>query len=175
MEIYHALIPLITAAASDEYLVSLDISFAFDHCHPDLALHVLKRLKLSFFMVTMLFDQWSNQQRFVSFQNFVLPEPEHVSSSLPQGDPWSLMPMVATLCPASWEIARSYPSVTQRNFVDDRSWSSRSVEDAMVSLSKWDEWTRLLGLVENSDKSQFFHARQKGRAQRGWCARGQYH
>lgn len=136
MEIYHALIPLITAAAGDEYLVSLDFSLAFDHCHPDLALHVLKRLKLPSFMVTMLFDQWSNQQRFISFQNFVLPEPEHVSSSLPQGDPWSLIAMVATLCPASWEIARCYPSVTQRNFVDDRSWSSRSAEDAMAVLSK---------------------------------------
>ena len=163
MEIYHALIPLITAAASDEYLVSLDFSLAFDHCRPDLALHVLKTLKLPSFMVTMLFDQWSNQQRFISFQNFVLPEPEHVSSSLPQGDPCSLIAMVATLCPASWEIARCYPSVTQRNFVDDRYWSSRSVEDAMAVLSRWDEWTRLLGLVENSDKSQFFHARPKGR------------
>ena len=105
-------------------------------------------------MVTMLFDQWSNQKRFISFLNSVLPDP--------QGDPWSLIAMVATLCPASWEIARCYPSVTQRNFVDDRPRSSRSVDDAMAVLSKWDEWTRLLGLVENSDKSQFFHARPKG-------------
>ena len=33
-EMYHALIPLISAATEGKYIVSLDYSLAFDHCHP---------------------------------------------------------------------------------------------------------------------------------------------
>ena len=43
-EIYHALIPLINAAAKNQYIISLDFSLALDNCHPQLAIHVLSRL-----------------------------------------------------------------------------------------------------------------------------------
>ena len=49
------------------------------------------------------------------FENFVLPHAELVSSSLPQGDPWSLLAMIALLTPATWEIARRHPSATLEN------------------------------------------------------------
>ena len=67
-------------------------------------------------MCDMLMEQWTNQQWFISFQNFVLPAPESVGTSLPQGDPWSLLDMFAVLCPAIWEIDRTHAQVT--NFVD---------------------------------------------------------
>ena len=50
---------------------------------------------------------------------------------MPQGDPWSLLAMVAVLCPAMWEIDRTRPQVTQRNFVDDRSWAAPTVTEAL--------------------------------------------
>ena len=56
----------------------------------------------------------------------VLPEPVTVSRSLPQGDAWSLIAMVAVLTPATWQILHENSSVTFRSFIDDRSWSAES-------------------------------------------------
>ena len=162
-EIYHALIPLIHAAAQHQYLISLDFSLAFDYCDPRTAIHVLRKLRMPEFMCRMLLAQWTNQRRYVSFQNFYLPEPEHVSRSLPQGDPWSLLAMVAVLCPAMLEIKRLHPQVTQRNFVDDRSWAAPSVQEALAVGDIWDRWTHLLGLINNESKAQYYHATPAGR------------
>ena len=169
-EIYHALIPLINAAAKNQYIISLDFSLAFDNCHPQLALHVLSKLDLPPFMCSMLMDQWTNQRRFISFQNFVLPTAESVGTSLPQGDPWSLLAMVAVLCPAMWEIDRTHPQVTQRNFVDDRSWGAPTVAEALNVFSIWERWSAVLGLQENKEKTQFYHAQAAGR--RALCRHG---
>ena len=112
-------------------------------------------------MCDMLMEQWTNQQWFISFQNFVLPAPESVGTSLPQGDPWSLLDMFAVLCPAIWEIDRTHAQVT--NFVDDRSWAAPTVTEALDVFSIWESWSALLGLQENKDKAQFYHAQAAGR------------
>ena len=126
-EIYHALIPLINAAAKNQYIISLDFSLALDNCHPQLAMHVLSRLAP---LHVQHADGTVDKSTTVHFfQNFVLPASE--STSLPQGDPWSLLAMVAVLCPAMWEIDRTRPQVTQRNFVDDRSWAAPTVTEAL--------------------------------------------
>ena len=67
----------------------------------------------------MLFQQWTHQNRIMTFDGFCLPEFEHVHCSLPQGDPFSLIAMVAVMMPAIYQIDREFPSVTQRSFVDD--------------------------------------------------------
>jgi len=42
-EMYHALIPLISAATEGKYIVSLDYSLAFDYCDPQLAMHIFRK------------------------------------------------------------------------------------------------------------------------------------
>ena len=84
MEIYHALVPSISAAVNDEYLISLDYSLAFDYCHPELALHVLQRLQLPPFMVTMLFDQWSNQKNSFHFKISFCQSPRMFAAVYPK-------------------------------------------------------------------------------------------
>ena len=111
----------------------------------------------------MLLNQWSNQSRYLTFENFALPVPEKVSTSLPQGDPWSMLGMVALLTPAIWEISRKHPNVLHRTFVDDRSWAADTVQEARDVETIWKSWSSILQLQENNAKSQYFHARESGR------------
>ena len=162
-ELYDALFPLIEAVTQGQFVVSLDFSLAFDYGHPDIAIPFLHNLGLPISICSMLHKQWTNQRRYLSFENFVLPDAELVSSSLPQGDPWSLLAMIALLTPATWEIARRHPSATLKTFVDDRTWATRSVTEALQIETIWASWSRDLQLKENTAKSQYFHPQQKGR------------
>ena len=109
-EIYEALFPLTEKVTQGQFVVSLDFSLAFDYSHPDLVVSFFRDLGMPETICNILSVQWTNQQRYLSFENFVLPNPELVNSSLPQGDPWSMLGMVALLTPAMWEIARRYPT-----------------------------------------------------------------
>ena len=162
-EIYDALFPLIEAVTQGQYIVSLDLSLAFDFSHPDIVVPFLQDLGLPVKIACMLHKQWTQQVRYLSFENFVLPTPESVATSLPQGDPWSLLGMVALLTPATCEIARRHPDAIQKNFVDDRSWATRSMTEALQVEAIWTSWNQDLQLQENNAKSQYFHPQQKGR------------
>ena len=72
--------------------------------------------------------------------------------------------MVAVLTPATSQILHENPSVTLRSFVDDRSWCAESAEGALRVNEAWADWSRALGLCENTGKSQFYHRTAKGHA-----------
>ena len=91
----------------------------------------------------MLFQQWTHQNRIMTFDGFCLPEFEHVHCSLPQGDPFSLIAMVAVMMPAIYQIDREFPSVTQRSFVDDRTWAAPSANVALQVEALWTSWPKL--------------------------------
>ena len=162
-EIYHALIPLITAASENEYLVSLDFSLAFDYCDPRIATHIFELTGMPVKLCQMLLTQWTSQKRIITFDGFCIPEYEQVSVSLPQGDPFSLIAMVAVMMPAMYQIALEFPTVTQRNFVDDRTWAAPLAHTAMEVEHLWSTWSQALNLRENTDKNQYFHATAVGR------------
>ena len=162
-EIYDGLFPFIDAAAAGKYIISLDFSLAFDFCDPAIVLPFLRDLGLPAPIGQMLLTQWSNQLRYLTFENFALPVPEKVSKSLPQGDPWSMLGMVALLTPAIWEIPRKHPNVLHRTFVDDSSWAADTVHEARAVEALWKSWSSILQLQENNAKSQYFHARESGR------------
>ena len=144
------------------FVVSLDFSLAFDYSHPDLV-SFFRDLGMPEPICNILSVQRTNQQRYLSFQNFVLPTPELVNSSLPQGDPWSVLGMVAMLTPAMWEIARRYPTMLQKNFVDDRSFASHSMQEVLDVQAIWTSWSQDLQLQESTGKTQYFHPQAKGR------------
>ncbi|CAE7715407.1 unnamed protein product, partial [Symbiodinium sp. CCMP2456] len=162
-EIYNALAPLFDRATRGHYIVSLDFSLAFDFCDPEIAVFIMKQLGLPHGLSTMLLQQWTHQQRLISFQGCCLDAPERVQRSLPQGDPFSLLAMVATLTPCIWEIVRRFPDTELRTFVDDRTWASPSAPEALQVLEVWKSWSDLLQLRENDDKSQFYHKSISGR------------
>lgn len=71
--------------------------------------------------------------------------------------------MVAVLTPAMYQISREFPSVTQRNFVDDRTWTAPSAFAALQVEALWTSWSGTLNLRENLDKTQYFHIKAAGR------------
>ena len=162
-EIYNALAPLFDRATRGHYIISLDFSLAFDFCDPEIAVFIMKQFGLPHGLSTMLLQQWTHQQRLISFQGCCLRTPECVTRSLPQGDPFSLLAMVATLTPCIWEVVRRFPNTELRTFVDDRTWASPSASEALQVLQVWKSWSDLLQLRENDDKSQFYHKSVMGR------------
>lgn len=162
-EIYKALFPLTEKVTQGQFVVSLDFSLAFDYSRPDLVVSFSRDLGMPETICNILSVQWTNQQRYLSFENFVLPNPELVNSSLPQGDPWSMLGMVALLTPAMWEIARRYPTVLQKNFVDGRSFASSSMQEVLDVQAIWTSWSQDLQLQENTGKTQYFHPQARGR------------
>ena len=162
-EIYHALLPLISAASQGEFIISLDFSLAFDYCDPKLATYLFSRTGMPQNLCNILSSQWLHQQRIITFDGFCLPEFEQVTCSLPQGDPFSLIAMVAVMMPPMCQIARDFPSVTQRNFVDDRTWAAPNADVALQVEQLWSSWSATLNLRENFDKNQYYHKDIAGR------------
>ena len=160
-EIYHALVPLITAAAHKQHIVSLDFSLAFDFASPRLATWLFDQLHMPPALCRIL----HTQRRILSYEGCCLPEPEQVTNALPQGGPFSLLAMSALLMPPIWNIARAHPQVVQRVFVDDRAWAATSAIEAIAVENLWAQWSNRLQLRENVDKSQYYHATIAGRRQ----------
>ena len=162
-ELYNALAPLFDCATKGEYLISLDFSLAFDYCDPRIAAFTMRKLGLPDNLCGMLSRQWTQQLRLITLQGCYLPNMESASKSLPQGDPFSLLAMVAVLTPCTWEIERCFPSCTLRTFVDDRTFACASPHQAFRVLDLWRSWCDLLQLRENENKTQFFHKSIAGR------------
>ena len=116
-ETHDVLFPLIEAVPQGQFVVSPVFSLAFGYSHPDIVVPFLQDLGLLITICSMLRKQWTQQLRHLSFEHFVLPNPEHVSSSLPQGEPWSMLGMVVLLTPAIWEIADRHTRAIQKTFV----------------------------------------------------------
>ena len=163
-EAIQALGPLIAKAASNEFLVSLDYTKAFDHVDPCVSDLVFRKFGMPPNIACILKNFWSHQSRFLVYDGQVLSDPIPVAKSLPQGDAWSLVAMVAVLTPATWQIRSDFPDVTLRPFIDDRTWCAKTVEEALMVDRAWDTWSKMLGLCENKEKSQFYHRTASGRA-----------
>ena len=71
--------------------------------------------------------------------------------------------MVAVMTLALYQINQEYPSVTQRNFVDDRTWTAPSANVALQVEAPWASWSRTLNMKENHEKTQYFHINIAGR------------
>ena len=169
-DVHTALGPLIQAARQAKYLVSLDFSLAFDHCCPATTVWLFQRLGLPVGIGQMLLGAWTNQTRYIEYDGCVLQTPEKVRRSLPQGDAWSLYGLIALLTPPTINVQNSYPNTIHKTYVDDRSWASNSCAEALAVERTWQHWTNLLGLRENTMKSQYFHQSAKGR--RGFIENG---
>ena len=113
-EIYHALVPLIHAAARHEYLISLDFSLAFDYCDPRPAIYVLRKLHMLDFMCDMLLAQWTDQRSFLSKWNTYLNLnlPPAVYHRGIHGHCWLWWPFLALQCLKSNDATRRWRNAT---------------------------------------------------------------
>eukprot|EP00435_Cladocopium_sp_Y103_P054628 s307_g17.t2 len=156
-----AIAPLLLKDMKQWFLATLDLTKAFDFTDPMLISRVLTHLGMATNTVRLLQSAWTRQRRFLQYMGETLPEAAHVSTSLPQGDVWSMLGMTCALLPVSHRIAQRYPRAVQALFADDRSFATPTIDMALQIRDIWHTWMHRLGLVENVGKEQLFH-RAKG-------------
>lgn len=127
-EVFDALFA-INNETHDEFLCSLDYSLAFDHTHPKLVTNLLRHIGLPDSVVEFLEMVWTNQLRYIQFDSVTSEYPEHVSSSLPQGDAWSLIGMVLTVASPSKDIINQVQGLALFAVVGDRTFTARTAAD----------------------------------------------
>ena len=135
-------------------LAALDLSKAFDHVAPGPAVAMLGHFGLPVQMSRALVALWSSQARWLRWDTWVAPSPEAVGSSLPQGDAFAPLAMLACLAVPTKAVARDFPEVRQVVFVDDRALACKEVPVLLRAVEAWRGWSRALGLSENLRKLQ---------------------
>ena len=157
-EVYDALCQL----DFHQHTISLDFRHAFDTVHPKLALGIFAALGMGRQTINMLEAVWCHQLRYMALDSEFLTTPLQVGSSVPQGDSFSLMAMLAVLVAPTSDLVRRYPRVTLRTFVDDRTFTG-PVDQVLAMKEGWREWSSILGLTENETKTIYFHRTPNGR------------
>ena len=77
----------------DSFIGTLDYSLAFDSLVPATVVALLRHAGLPSGVCQMLLSLWENQARYLEYERVVHPEVQDVSTSLPQGDTWSVVAM----------------------------------------------------------------------------------
>ncbi|CAK0891341.1 unnamed protein product, partial [Prorocentrum cordatum] len=135
-----------------------DYTLAFDRADPELAVAVSRKLGCPRAVAAILEQVWAGQLQYLQCQGAALRRPEEVGASLTQGDPWSMIAMVAVLhLPITAVVAR-FPGAELSCFVGDRSWKSSTAQELLAVGEEWRKWSLVLGLKETEAKSQ--HARR---------------
>ena len=148
----------------NHFVTSWDYSLAFDRVLPGQVAHALRRLGMPSGLVHILEHQWTHQRRFLQYAGFAHSEVQLVGTSLPQGDPWCPLGLTAVLTAPMRQVAEDHPQVRTTLFVDDRTWSCRTLPPLVAAGRTWQEWSRVLGMVENEAKQQWAHRQPWGRA-----------
>lgn len=169
VDVLGAVCPLVADAENNRYLGSLDFTKAFDHVRPAKIALALRYHGAPRSFVDALMSIWLRQRRVLVWHGVVSPQVQHVDSSIPQGDPWSVFAMGLLLRLPSLALQRVEPDLRLLFFVDDRSWSCSSPEACRRTFDFWLDHSAWLGLRENFTKAQFFHPTRAGRDRLGRC------
>ena len=87
------------ALTQEGFMVGFDYSLAFDRLDPAFAHELLVQAGLPLGLCQLLAAVWQHQTRFLQYDGECHPHGVSVSTSLPQGDAWSLVCMVLWLDP----------------------------------------------------------------------------
>ena len=133
-------------------LLSLDMKKGYDYADPELVVGHLRRRGLPEHWCQYFAHVWMEQYRWLEWDNHVCPEPEFVSRSLPQGDPFAVLGFVLLLSEAA-SAARQNASQDEvcALFVDDRTVVVREPRFLQGAFRFWIAWSRRLGFEENLD------------------------
>ena len=111
----------------------------------------------------MIHGIWGNQQRYLQLHGCTAKQPQCVSASIPQGDPFAMMAMSLLLSVPWRDLCRRFPAACWMLYVDDRSWVAPTARMCVEIGGEWHNWSNFLGLRENPCKDQFHHRTVKGR------------
>ena len=119
-DVMSSVLSIVEAAEQGSYVGSLDYTKAFDHVRPDKAEAVLAFHGCPNALAKALGSLWASQERLLVFASVVLPSLQSAGSSLPQGDPRSVLSHSLRFRIPGLKIPRYFDPL-QINFVDDRS------------------------------------------------------
>ena len=137
----------------DHYMASPDYAQAFDRVHPVLATHALRALGIPSCTCDLLASLWEHQERHLQFMCQTWASPVSCSSSLIQGDPWSIHALNAVLLAPFLDVKIIFPHVNQYLFVDDRSLTSLCARTLLDAVRQWKDWSTRLGMAESPARS----------------------
>ena len=149
--------------AMGDYVGTLDLTRAFDHVDPQIAIDTLDWYGCPSFLTKGIAMIWKHQKRFLKWRKDVLPEGQDVRSSIPQGDGLSPRVMNLLLSATVKDIAAKEPETRVVVFMDDRSWASSTWHSFCHVWNLWCTHANHLGLRDNPEKSQFTHKRLRQR------------
>ena len=134
-------------------LLSLDMKKGYDYADPELVVGHLRRRGLPEHWCQYFVHVWMEQYRWLEWDNHVCPEPEFVSRSLPQGDPFAVLGFVLLLSEAASAARQNAPQhEVCALFVDDRTVVVREPCFLQGAFRFWTAWSCRLGFEENLDK-----------------------
>ena len=113
----------------------------------------------------MIMSLWTQQRRWLQLCQPATPEPVCVDSSVPQGDPWSMLAMSTVLTVPPLDLQSRFARACFALYVDDRSFVASSASDCLAIAQAWRIWSDALGLAENLGKDQYHHRTVAGRRQ----------
>ena len=120
----------------------------------------------------LLKSVWQSQKRTLQYAGESLKTAEAVTTSLPQGDPWSMIAMAAVLLISYGTSEKRYPTRTSScTWMTDHGRRNRR-RTAWISGKKWKTWSSRLGLKENASKEKYYHEDPEVAAKDfvdGWC------
>lgn len=116
------------------------------------------------FLAEGVLKLWNNQTRHLSWYGELLPEPQKVSSSMPQGDGLSPRILNMILATPVKHIRSMVPTTRAVVFLDDRSWCNPTLNEFWQVLDLWFFHSAHLGLKENMMKNQYTHKQPEKRA-----------
>ena len=149
--VHHGIGRLAAPFARGQPVTSLDYAKCFDHVHPQLACDVMAAAGFPKPLIGMLRHAWV-QTRFLELNGYVQGEGHEVTTSLPQGD--GLAPLALNIlmsAPCRHLAATFGDAMRQSIFLDDRAFCTETQRIPEV-LRAWQEWSRVLGLLENDSK-----------------------
>eukprot|EP00435_Cladocopium_sp_Y103_P053304 s1078_g17.t1 len=130
--------------------LALDYRKCFDLTHPALVLGHMKLHRWPPGLISLFEHVWLQQKRWLELGHLTDATPHLVSSSLPQGDPFSPLGLLLVLNDATQEVAAL--GVSQSVFLDDRVLVAPTVRQLLQARRLWSRWSTRLGLQENLDK-----------------------
>ena len=130
--------------------LALDYTKCFDMTHPKLVLGHMKLHRWPLGLMSLFEHVWLQQHRWLELGHLTDAAPHIVSSSLPQGDPFSPLGLLLVLGDATQEVASL--GVSQSVFMDDRVLVAPTVRHLLRAQQRWARWSQRLGLQENLDK-----------------------
>ncbi|CAE8605483.1 unnamed protein product [Polarella glacialis] len=151
-----SVIQLLEAACDNKFIATFDYSLAFDFASPKLAAEIFEWLGMPIGTASLILSVWESQRRVLQYAGEANTNPEEVKTSLPQGDPWSLIAMAVVLLLPLLDLRRGPETTDIMLYVDDRAWASTNASDCMNFGRKWKDWSSRLGLKENEAKEKYY-------------------